>query len=120
MLKFLTRLRTHTATRYTLRAAAITVVLLAATVVSTLTVDLGPAVKQLAEREGSRRIERPVRIGRLAIHLLRGRVVLEDVFIDGVSAGDRPFFTAESALALTRLVAGSSGRDRSSSSPRSS
>jgi len=93
--KFFTRLRTHAVTRYALRAAAITVVLLAAAIVSTLTVDLGPAVRALAEREGARRIDRPVRIGRLAIHLLRGRVVLENVVIDGLSAGDRPFFSAD-------------------------
>ena len=49
-------------------------VILAVAIVSTLTIDLGPGVRRLAEREGSRRIERPIHIGGLAIHLLRGRV----------------------------------------------
>lgn len=95
MLTFLTRLRTHAATRYAVRTVAAAAVLLAAAVVSTLTLDLGPRVRALAEREGSKRIERPVAIGRLSIHLLRGRVVLEDLMIGGLDPGDRPFFTAE-------------------------
>lgn len=70
-------------------------VLLAVAVVSTLTVDLGPSVRALAEREGARRIERPLHIGRLGIHLLRGRVVVEQLQIDGVRPGDRPFFVAD-------------------------
>jgi hypothetical protein len=63
--------------------------------VSTLTIDLGPAVRAAAERAGSSRLKRPVHIGRLSIHLLRGRVLLEDFAIDGRSAGDTPFFTAK-------------------------
>jgi hypothetical protein len=68
---------------------------LAAAVVSTLTVDLGPRLRALAEREGSRRLERTVSIGRLSVHVARGRVVVEDLTIGGRRAGDRPFFTAE-------------------------
>jgi hypothetical protein len=94
LLKFLTRLRTHAAARYAIRAVAAIAVLLAAAVVSTFTIDLGPRVRALAEREGSKRIERAVEIGRLSIHLLRGRVVLEDLRIAGIQPGDRPFFTA--------------------------
>ena len=75
MLNFLTRLRTHRATRYALRAAALAAVLLGAAMVSTLTIDLGPSIRALAEREGARRVDRPVHIGRLSIHVLRGRVV---------------------------------------------
>ena len=65
-------LRTHKATRYIGRVLAICGVILAVTIVSTVTVDLGPAVRRLAEREGSRRIARPIHIDRLSIHLLRG------------------------------------------------
>jgi autotransporter translocation and assembly factor TamB len=68
--------------------------ILAASIVASLTVDLGPVAKASAEREGSKYIERPMRIGRLSIHLLSGKYVVEDLTIDGLRPGDRPFFTA--------------------------
>ena len=46
-------------------------------------------------REGSKYIERPMQIGRLSIHLLTGKYVVEDLIIDGLRPGDRPFFTAK-------------------------
>ena len=36
-----------------------------------------------------------MRIGRLSIHLLSGKYVVEDMTIDGLRPGDRPFFTAK-------------------------
>ena len=95
MLKLYARLRSHMLTRLVGRVMAVAAVLLAVSVVSTLTIDLGPSVRQLAEREGGARIERPIHIGRLGIHVLRGRVVIEDLIIDGARPGDRPFFVAE-------------------------
>jgi hypothetical protein len=83
------------AARYLGVALTLVIAIVAATVVSTLTIDLGPAARTVAEREGSKRLNRAVRIGRLSIHLLRGRVLLEDLSIDGREAGDRPFFTAK-------------------------
>ncbi len=77
------------------RTLALASALLAAAVVSTLTIDLGPAVRQLAEREGSRQIERPLHIDRVSVHVLRGRVVVEGVRIDGLAPTDRPFFVAD-------------------------
>jgi hypothetical protein len=85
----------HRAVRHVSTAAAIAAIVLAAVVVGTLTIDLGPAVRALAERAGSKRIERPLHIGRLSIHILTGRVVVDDLSIDGVHQGDRPFFTAK-------------------------
>src|SRR5206468_11314630 len=38
--------------------------------------------------------ERPLHIGALGIHLLSGKVRVENVRIDGVHDNDRPFFTA--------------------------
>jgi translocation-and-assembly-module (TAM) inner membrane subunit TamB-like protein len=85
----------HRAVRYAGVAATIAVALLAATIVASMTIDLGPWVRARAEREGSKQIERPLHIGRLAIHLLSGRVLVDDVSIDGLHAGDRPFFAAK-------------------------
>src|SRR5436190_6786908 len=69
--------------------------ILAAAIVATLTIDLGPRVRGYAERIGSRQLERPIHINRLEIHLLRGRVVVDDFSIDGLHPTDRPFFAAK-------------------------
>ena len=75
--------------------------MLAVAIVASLTVDLGPAARRSAETQGSKYIQRPMRIGRLSIHVLTGKFVLEDLTIDGLHAGDRPFFTAKRiAIAL--------------------
>ena len=71
------------------------IALLAAALVVSVTVDLGPSVRALAEREGSKYIERPLHIGTLRIHLLTGKVLVRDLRIDGLRPGDRPFFTAK-------------------------
>jgi hypothetical protein len=69
--------------------------ILAVVIVASLTVDLGPAARRAAETQGSKYIERPMRIGRLSIHVLTGKFVVEDLVIDGLHPGDRPFFSAK-------------------------
>jgi hypothetical protein len=59
-----------------------------------VTVDLGPSVRGAAEKYGSRYIERPLHIGTLSIHLFTGKVIVDDLRIEGLQATDRPFFTA--------------------------
>ena len=76
------------------RGGLMLAVFLVLVAVATLVIDLGPAFRTLAEREGSTQIERPLRIGRLGIHLGSGRFVIEDLVIDGKRPGDGPFFTA--------------------------
>src|SRR5436190_2223432 len=92
--KFFPRLRGRTLVRYVSFAFMLVVALLAAAIVASVTIDLGPAVRQRAERAGSDYIERPMHIGSLKIRLLTGDVVVEDLTIDGLHEGDRPFFTA--------------------------
>jgi hypothetical protein len=92
--KLFTRLRKNKGLRYVSLALTVLVALLAAAIVASITVDLGPAARAAAEREGSKYIERPLHIGSLGIHLLSGRVRVENLTIDGVHANDRPFFTA--------------------------
>jgi hypothetical protein len=67
--------------------------ILAVAIVASLTVDLGPAARRAAETQASKYLERPMRIGRLSIHVLTGKYVIEDMTIDGLHPGDRPFFT---------------------------
>ncbi|PYR25936.1 MAG: hypothetical protein DMF98_10565 [Acidobacteria bacterium] len=81
--------------RYAAFSLSMIVALLAAAIVVSVTVDLGPMARDAAEKQASRYIERPLRIGSLRIHLLTGNVLVEDLTIDGLHPGDRPFFTAK-------------------------
>ena len=81
--------------RFTRLSVAVAATLLAAAIVATLTIDLGPSLRGLAEREGSKRIGRTMRIGRLGVRLLNGQFVVEDFVIGGLSATDRPFLEAK-------------------------
>jgi len=92
---FFTRFRARRAVRYLAVAVTLTIAILAGVAVATLTVDLGPHVRELGERQFSEQIKRPVHIGGLKIHVLRGRVVVDDLKIDGLKPADRPFFTAK-------------------------
>jgi hypothetical protein len=93
--KVLSRVRAHRAVVFSARSIKTTLAILAAAIVASLTIDLGPSVRLLAERQASSQLKRPVHIGRLSIHVLRGSVIAEDFSIDGLSPSDRPFFTAK-------------------------
>lgn len=92
------RLLQHPLTQHTRRFLRLTVVicavLLSVSVVTTVTVDLGPAVRKLAEDQGSKFIRRPMHIGRLSIHLWRGKFRVENLVIEGLTPTGRPFLNA--------------------------
>ncbi|HTV00074.1 MAG TPA: translocation/assembly module TamB domain-containing protein, partial [Luteitalea sp.] len=77
------------------RASALLVAALAAALVSVLAIDLGPSLRGVAEREGSKRLQRPLHIGTLSVRLLRGEFVVDKLRIEGLTPADAPFFTAE-------------------------
>jgi len=77
------------------RASALLIAALAAAVVSILAIDLGPGLRGMAEREGSKRLQRPLHIGGLSVRLLRGEFVVDKLRIEGLTPADAPFFTAE-------------------------
>jgi hypothetical protein len=89
------RIRSHFAFRFTKLGVVVLATMLAVAIVATLTVDLGPGLRGLAEREGSKRVGRAMHIGRLGVRLFNGKFVLEDFSIDGLNSGDRPFITAK-------------------------
>jgi hypothetical protein len=93
--RIIDRIRGNRVLRYLSFSLTMLVALLAAAVVVSVTVDLGPSVRALAEREGTKYIERGLHIGTLRIHLFTGKVLVEDLRIDGLHQGDRPFFTAK-------------------------
>ena len=83
-------------TRRILRRLVVTcAVLLAVAFVTTVTVDLGPALKARAEAAGSEFMGRPMHIGRLSAHLWRGRFVVEGLVIEGLTPDARPFLIAD-------------------------
>ena len=83
--------KTRSRRRIFVRVAMVLVAVVIGILVSVLTVDLGPALRARAEKEGSNFIQRPMRIGRLSARLLPGVFVVEDLVIalDG-SAEMRP------------------------------
>lgn len=89
------RIRSHFAFRFTKLGVVVLAMTLAVAIVATLTVDLGPGLRALAEREGSKRVGRPMHIGRLGVRLFNGKFVLEDFVIEGLEPADRPFLTAK-------------------------
>jgi hypothetical protein len=83
-------------TRRIIRRGVVTcAVMLAVAFVTTLSVDLGPALKAGAETGASQYMGRPMHIGRLSAHLWRGRFVFEDVVIEGLTPDAPPFLVAD-------------------------
>ena len=87
--------------RYGSWALALVVAVLCAGLVSVVTVDLGPTLQTQAERQFANYLDRPVHIGRLSTYLLPGRFLIEDLVIEGLSPGDRPFFHGERIVVST-------------------
>jgi hypothetical protein len=89
----------HPLTKRTRRIVRAVVVTLACAVavafVTSITVDLGPALRARAEVAGSNYLKRPMRIGRLSVHLWRGTYVVENLTIEGLTPQARPFLTAK-------------------------
>jgi hypothetical protein len=81
--------------RFLYRLLAAVVAIVSAALVTLLTFDLGPALRERAEREGSTYIERPMHIGRLSARLTPGLFVVEDLVIEGLTPTDRPFLVAK-------------------------
>src|SRR5262245_42398629 len=75
-------------------AVAIVAVALAATLVSVVTIDLGPSLRTRAETAGSNWLERPMHIGRLGVHIASGEFVIEDLRIEGLTPESPPWLVA--------------------------
>ena len=94
MKKFLAHPVTQKTRRILRRVVAVTAVILAVVFVLTLSVDLGPAVREQAERGAAAFLQRPVHIGRLSVRLWNGKYVLENFVIDGLTSESPPFLQA--------------------------
>jgi hypothetical protein len=86
--------RTRRLGRILRRLLAVAVAIIAALLATVFTFDLGPNLRTLAEREGTKYLERPMHIGRLSAKLTPGVFVVEDLLIEGLTPTDRPFLKA--------------------------
>src|SRR3954470_11954290 len=90
-----TRARRPRWRRASLAVLALVVAIVAGALVTFFTVDLGPSLRQRAEREGSKFIQRAMHIGRLSAKITPGVFVVENLVIEGLEPTDRPFLTAK-------------------------
>jgi translocation-and-assembly-module (TAM) inner membrane subunit TamB-like protein len=78
-----------------LRGLAILTAIVVGLLAATLTIDLGPSLRKLAERRGSEYLDRPMHIGKLKVVLHTGQIELDDLVIEGLKPTDRPFLRAK-------------------------
>ncbi|MGE0815040.1 MAG: translocation/assembly module TamB domain-containing protein [Vicinamibacterales bacterium] len=88
-LRYLSIALTHVRRVWLVAAVAIAVV-----VVSVVTIDMGPLVRRRAEQAASTFIDRPVHIGRLGLNVGRGRLVVEDLLVEGLTPDVPPWLVA--------------------------
>jgi hypothetical protein len=69
--------------------------IVAAALVSSISIDLGPTLRGQAERGATAYLKRPMHIGRLSVRLFAGQFELDDVIIEGLDPADRPFLKAK-------------------------
>ena len=74
---------------------AILTAVLAALIVTVFAIDLGPFVREEAEKRGSAWLDRPMTIGRVSARLTPGVFEFEDLVIQGLTPDDRPFLKAD-------------------------
>ena len=87
--------------RVTKRGIIVAVALAAAGFVSSVTIDLGPALRARAESAASAFLDREVTIGRLGMYVLPGRFVIEDLEISGLEPEHRPYFQSDRIVIST-------------------
>jgi hypothetical protein len=74
---------------------ALLAIVLAVSLVTAVSIDLGPATKKYAETYGSQFLERPLHIGHIRFRLVTGNFLIEDLVIEGITPSSRPFLTAK-------------------------
>ena len=80
--------------RHSKRAVVLALALIAAGIVTSFSVEMGPLLRKLAESAATRAMLRPMHIGALSVRLFDGRFVVRDIVIEGLTPGDAPFFEA--------------------------
>jgi hypothetical protein len=88
--------RRRRVTQVSLYALALLTAILAALIVTLFTVDMGPYVKEEAEKRATTYLDRRMTIGRVSAKLTPGTFELHDVVIQGLTPEARPFLKARS------------------------
>jgi hypothetical protein len=81
--------------RFALYALSLLTAVFAALVVTFFTVDLGPYVKAEAEKRATAYLDRKMTFGRVSAKVTPGVFVFDDLVIEGLNPGDRPFLRAK-------------------------
>jgi hypothetical protein len=89
--------RRRFAWRWARRLLAVAIAVAAALFVTFFSIDIGRfgQLKEWAERGGSKYIERSLHIGKISAFVTPGDFEVDDVVIEGLHPGDRPFFRAK-------------------------
>ncbi|MEO6222316.1 MAG: hypothetical protein ABIP90_03635, partial [Vicinamibacterales bacterium] len=87
--------RRSSAFRWSRRGLLVLAAVIAALLFSLLTIDLGPSLRERAEREATNYFERPVHIGGLSATLRSGVFVARNVRIEGLTPDAAPFLKAD-------------------------
>ena len=83
-------------TRRIIKAVVVVLaVALSVTLATVVTVDLGPALKGQAEKQGGNYLKRGFHIGKLSVRLASGKYIVEDLVIDGLTPESRPWLKAK-------------------------
>jgi len=93
--KFFAHPRTQTTRTIVRRTLAVTSVILAVAFILSLTSDLGPALREQAEKGGSSYLKRSMHIGNLSVRIWDGAYVVRDLTIDGLTPTSRPWLVAK-------------------------
>jgi len=83
------------ALRHSKRAAVLALVLIAAGIVTSFSVELGPGLRTWAEQRATTFMLRPMHIGALSVRLFDGRFIAHDLKIEGLTPKDAPFLEAK-------------------------
>ena len=86
---------TRTVRTFVRRTVMVCAVILAVAFVTTISADLGPALRTQAEEQGTRYMERRLHIGSMHVRLWDGSYIFEDLMIEGLKPESIPFFTAK-------------------------
>jgi len=87
--------RSEVVRRWGRRVLGVLLAVAAGLVVTVFSVDLGPRLRSLAERQASTYLNRPVHIGRISARVLRGEFEINDIVVESLTPADVPFLRAQ-------------------------
>ena len=90
--------------RVVVRLGAVLLAIFVTLILTALTVDLGPALRERAEREGSKYLQRPLHLGRVSVRLVPGTFVVRRLDDRRADAGGSPVPDRQARLGAHPVV----------------